>query len=140
IVLALWVVLAVGAMGGSLILGSPVSTQVSIPGTDAQRAHDLLRDGFGPGFEPGGTVQLIVHSPDGSLLEEPRKGAVEDAVANIRRQDHVVEVDSPFRMGGIASNLQIGVITVRLEGHDPNKVAENTQRISKIGRASGREQ
>src|SRR5690606_31703323 len=101
------------------------------PGTDAQRAHDLLRDGFGPGFEPGGTVQLIVHSPDGSLLEEPRKGAVEDAVANIRRQDHVVEVDSPFRMGGIASNLQIGVITVRLEGHDPNKVAENTQRISK---------
>ncbi|MDA0638124.1 MMPL family transporter [Nonomuraea sp. MCN248] len=141
-VLALWVTLAVAAMGGSLILGSPVSSEVSIPGTDAQRAHDLMRDGFGPGYEPGGTVQLVVYSPDGPLIEEPRKEAVDEAVANIRMQEHVKEVDSPFRQGGIASNLQIGVITVRLEGHDSLKVAENTQRISKAAdpaRAAGLE-
>lgn len=111
IILALWVTLAVAAMGGSLVLGSPVSTEVSIPGTDAQRAHDLMRDGFGPGFKQGGTVQLVVYSPDGPLIEEPRKQAVDDAVANIRRQEHVAEVNSPFREGGIASNLQIGLIT-----------------------------
>ncbi|MFG1943401.1 MMPL family transporter [Nonomuraea sp. NPDC048826] len=142
LVLALWVTLAIAAMGGSLVLGSPVSNEVKIPGTDAQRAHDLMRDGFGPGFEAGGTVQLIVYSPDGPLIEESRKQAVDDAVANIRRQEHVKKADSPFHMGGISSNLQIGLITVRLEGHDTSKVAENTQKISKAAepaRAAGLE-
>ncbi|WP_336211430.1 MMPL family transporter [Nonomuraea sp. LPB2021202275-12-8] len=131
IVLALWVIAAAVLMGGSLVLGSPVSNDATIPGTDAQRAHDLMRDGFGPGFEPGGTVQLVVYAPQGKLIDEERKQAVERAVDSIRTRPHVVEVDSPYRTGGIAANLQIGLITVRMEGHDSSKVAENTAVLSK---------
>ncbi|MEU0569611.1 MMPL family transporter [Nonomuraea sp. NPDC005983] len=142
IVLALWVIAAVGLMGGSLVLGRPVSNDVSIPGTDAQRAHDLMRDGFGPGYAAGGTVQLVVYSDKGPLIDERAKQAVDQAVERIRTVPHVVKVDTPFRKGGIASNLRIGVITVRMQGHDSSKLAETTQTLSRAAdpaRAAGLE-
>ncbi|MFI7444130.1 MMPL family transporter [Nonomuraea indica] len=142
VVLALWVVAAVGLMGGSLVLGSPVSNDVSIPGTDAQRAHDLMRSGFGPGYAQGGTVQLVVHSPKGALLEESRQRAMERAADRIRTLPHVEQVDTPSRKGGLSPNLQVGLITVRMEGHDPAKLAETTQAVSKAAdpaRAAGLE-
>nr|WP_055503676.1 MMPL family transporter [Nonomuraea pusilla] len=142
LVLALWVLAAVGLMGGSLVLGSPVSNDVSIPGTDAQRAHDLMKSGFGAGYDTGGTVQLLVYSPEGLLVEERRKKAVEDAIDRLRTMPHVVGVDTPYRRGGISSNLQIGLITVRMQGQDPAKLAETTQTLSKAAdpaRAAGLE-
>ncbi|NUP61862.1 MAG: MMPL family transporter [Nonomuraea sp.] len=130
IVLALWVVLAAALMGGSLALGRPVSNDASIPGTDAQRAHDLMKEGFGPGYGAAGTVQLLLYSPDGPLIEDRRKQAVERAVAAMRAMPHVVQADTPFRKGGIASNLRIGIITVRLQGHDPDKAGETTRALA----------
>ncbi|MEV0233675.1 MMPL family transporter [Nonomuraea sp. NPDC050786] len=140
LVLATWVVVAAALMGGSLVLGSPVSNDVSIPGTDTQRAHDLMKSGFGPGYDPGGTVQLVLYSADGPLIDKRRKQAVEDALARLRAVPHVVQVDTPFRRGGIASNLQIGLITIRMQGHDSTKPAENTRALSKAAdpaRAAG---
>ncbi|MFC4059289.1 MMPL family transporter [Planomonospora corallina] len=130
IVLALWILVAVGLTAGSLLFPGPVNNNVAIPGTDAQRAHELMREGFGPGFDPGGTVQIVLHSPDGLLTDEPRKHAVERAMDRIREIPHVVKVESPYRLGGMAANRQIGMITVRLEGHDNSKLAETTRKLS----------
>ncbi|MDX3105271.1 MMPL family transporter [Nonomuraea angiospora] len=140
LVLALWVVVAAALMGGSLVLGSPVSNDVTIPGTDAQRAHDLMKTGFGPGYDTGGSVQLVLYSAGGPLVDKPRKKAVEDVLARLRTMPHVVGVDTPFRRGGISANLQIGLIAIRLQGHDGTKVAENTRALSKAAdpaRAAG---
>ncbi|MFI7639377.1 MMPL family transporter [Nonomuraea sp. NPDC049400] len=140
LVLTSWVLVAAALMGGSLVLGSPVSNDVTIPGTDAQRAHDLMKTGFGPGYDNGGTVQLVLYSADGPLIEERRKRAVEDALARLRAMPHVVKVDTPFRRGGISSSLQIGLITIRMQGHDSTKLAESTQALSKAAdpaRAAG---
>ncbi|KAB8187560.1 MMPL family transporter [Nonomuraea phyllanthi] len=140
IVLALWVVAAGALMGGSLVFGSPVSNDVTIPGTDAQRAHDLMKTGFGPGYGSGGTVQLLLYSADGPLIDERRKRAVEDALDRLRAMPHVVRVDGPFRRGGISSNLQIGLIGIRMRGHDGGKLAEITSALSKAAdpaRAAG---
>ncbi|WP_157253434.1 MMPL family transporter [Nonomuraea typhae] len=131
LVLALWVIAAAGLMAGSMLSGRPVSNDVSIPGTDAQRAHDLMRDGFGPGFAPGGTVQLVLYSGDGQLVTERRKSAVEKVIDRLEEMPHVEVAETPYRRGGIASNLQIGLITVRMEGHDNAKLAETTQALSK---------
>ncbi|WP_219460628.1 MMPL family transporter [Nonomuraea rhizosphaerae] len=142
IVLALWVIAAAGLMGGSLALGRPVSNDVTIPGTDAQRAHDLMLDGFGPGYAPGGTVQLVLYADQGLLVDKPKKKAVEQAVERLRAQPHVVQVESPYRRGGLAASLRIGLIVVRMEGHDNGKLAETTRALSKAAdpaRAAGLE-
>ncbi|MEO3802911.1 MMPL family transporter [Nonomuraea sp. B1E8] len=142
IVLVLWVVAAAALMGGSLVFAAPTSNDASIPGTDAQRAHDLMKTGFGPGYAGGGTVQLVVYSADGPLTDDAPKRAVERAVDRLRTMPHVVQVDSPYRVGGIASNLRIGLIGIRMEGHDSDEIAALTQSLSKAAdpaRAAGLE-
>ncbi|SDG13822.1 putative drug exporter of the RND superfamily [Sinosporangium album] len=136
IVLALWIVAAVALTAGTVVFGRPTSNDVSIPGTDAQRAHELMRDGFGPGFDPGGTVQLVLYDKDGPLTDEPDKAAIERTLTALRAVPHVVEAQTPFRMGGIAANLRIGVIMVRMEGHDPSKLVDNTKKLSDAAEAA----
>ncbi|MFC4529682.1 MMPL family transporter [Sphaerisporangium dianthi] len=129
-VLAAWLILAGALTAGTLVFGRPVSNDASIPGTDAQRAHDLMRDGFGPGYDAGGTLQVVLYGKDGPLIAGERKRAVERAMADIREVPHVVQVDSPFRVGGISRNLVIGVIAVRLSGQGSDGLAESSRLVS----------
>lgn len=129
-VLALWMTAAVLLMAGSLLFPGPASNDVSAPGTDAQRAVDLMRDGFGPGYELGGSAQIVLYSPGGPLTDEATKRTVERAVDLVREVPHVVEVTSPYRVGGLAPSLEIGLIGVKLEGHDNTKTAETTRLLS----------
>ncbi|MCC5578689.1 MMPL family transporter [Microtetraspora sp. AC03309] len=128
-VLALWVLAAGLLTAVTMIYGSPVSNNVAIPGTDAQRAHELMREGFGPGYDAGGTVQLVLYTEEGTLLSEGREKAVGDALARIREVPHVVEAQTPYRLGGMASNQRIGMITVRLQGQDGVKLGETAQAL-----------
>ncbi|WP_326820690.1 MMPL family transporter [Streptosporangium sp. NBC_01756] len=130
IVLAFWVAAAVLLTAGSIVFAGPVSNNVSIPGSDAQQAHDLMREGFGPGYGAGGTVQVVLYSADGPLTSQDRMRAVRRAMDEIRGIPHVAEVLTPYRVGGLAPSLQIGLITVKFEGHDNSRLAETTRRIS----------
>ncbi|GAA3418778.1 MMPL family transporter [Streptosporangium vulgare] len=140
IVLALWVVAAALLTAGSVFFPGPVSNDVSIPGTDAQRAVDLMKDGFGPGYGAGSSAQIVLYSPDGPLITDARKRAVERAVDRIRDVPHVKEVKSPYQVGGLAPSLEIGIISVKLEGNDTAKLAETTKLLSEAAepaRAAG---
>ncbi|MEV4300643.1 hypothetical protein [Microbispora rosea] len=111
IVLTLWVLAAGLLTAGTLVWGRPVSNNVSIPGTDAQRAHELMREGFGPRYDPGGTVQLVLYTADCTLIDKSRKQAVEQSMDALRRTPHVADVETPYRMGDMSSSLRIGMIT-----------------------------
>ncbi|GIH66652.1 membrane protein [Microbispora siamensis] len=127
--LTLWVLAAGLLTAGTLVWGRPVNNNVSIPGTDAQRAHELMREGFGPGYDPGGTVQLVLYTANGTLIDKSRKQAVERSMDALRRMPHVAEVDTPYRMGGMSSSLRIGMITVRLKGQDTTKLAQTSEQL-----------
>ncbi|MGI5491790.1 MMPL family transporter [Microtetraspora malaysiensis] len=129
LVLALWVLAAGLLTSLTMVFGSPVSNDVAIPGTDAQRAHELMREGFGPGYDGGGTVQLVLYTEEGTLLSKEREKAVGDALARIRQVPHVVEAETPYRMGGMASNQRIGMITVKLAGQDSAKQGETAHEL-----------
>ncbi|MEV4324888.1 MMPL family transporter [Microbispora rosea] len=129
IVLTLWVLAAGLLTAGTLVWGRPVNNDVSIPGTDAQRAHELMREGFGPGYDPGGTVQLVLYTANGTLIDKSRKQAVEQSMDALRRTPHVAEVETPYRMGGMSSSMRIGMITVRLKGQDTTKLAQTSEQL-----------
>ncbi|WP_036322529.1 MMPL family transporter [Microbispora sp. ATCC PTA-5024] len=130
IVLALWVLAAGLLTAGTLVWGRPVTNNVAIPGSDAQRAHDLMREGFGPGLDVGGTAQVVLYSKDRTLIDGPTRRAVERAMDGIRRVPHVSEVQTPYRVGGISSNLRIGTIVVRLKGQDSTRLGELSQQLT----------
>ncbi|MBO3746663.1 MMPL family transporter [Streptosporangiaceae bacterium NEAU-GS5] len=129
IVLALWIVAAGALTVGTLVYGRPINNNVAIPGTDAQRAHDLMREGFGPGYEVGGAIQIVLYSPDIPLTSPNRRGAVDRTLTAMRRIEHVVVAQSPYRLGGLASNLRIGLITVKLHGQDSTRLGETSARL-----------
>ncbi|GIH47229.1 putative drug exporter of the RND superfamily [Microbispora rosea] len=129
IVLTLWVLAAGLLTAGTLVWGRPVNNDVSIPGTDAQRAHELMREGFGPGYDPGGTVQLVLYTANGTLIDKSRKQAVEQSMDALRRTPHVAEVETPYRVGGMSSSMRIGMITVRLKGQDTTKLAQTSEQL-----------
>ena len=71
-------IVLVATVGGSL------KDEFSIPGSDTQRATDLIESEFAE--EQGGVLSLVFAAPEGERLDTPeRKAAVEAAIASSRR-------------------------------------------------------
>src|SRR5918996_390099 len=66
----------VGAVGGSL------RDEFEIPGSDSQRATDLLESEFAS--EQGGVLNVVFAAPEGERLDTPqRRAAIEEAIARL---------------------------------------------------------
>ncbi len=70
-------IVTVIAFGGSL------RDEFSIPGSDTQKATDLIESEFAS--EQGGVLNLVFAAPEGQRLDTPeRKAAIEDAIAKLQ--------------------------------------------------------
>src|SRR5688500_5405249 len=70
----------VGAIGGSL------KDEFEIPGSDTQRATDLIEAEFAS--EQGAVLNLVFAAPEGETLETPeRRAAIEDAIARLESRE-----------------------------------------------------
>src|SRR5688572_2878555 len=70
-------IFTVGAFGGSL------KDEFSIPGSDTQKATDLIESEFAS--EQGGVLNLVFAAPAGERLDTPeRKAAIEAAIAKLK--------------------------------------------------------
>jgi putative drug exporter of the RND superfamily len=73
-------IVLVGAVGGSL------KDEFEIPGSDTQRATDLIESEFAS--EQGAVLNLVFAAPEGESLETPeRRAAIEDAVARLQTRE-----------------------------------------------------
>ena len=73
--------LALGPLKGTL------ENKFSIPGSDAQKATDVLKAKFGE--RNGAVLQVVMVSPDGERLDTPERKAAIDARAGDGRQGRV---------------------------------------------------
>src|SRR5918996_1114154 len=73
-------VVLVGTVGGSL------KDEFEIPGSDTQRATDLIEAEFAE--EQGGVLNLVFAAPEGTSLDTPeRRQAIEGAVARLETRE-----------------------------------------------------
>ena len=73
-------ILLVGTIGGSL------RDEFEIPGSDAQKAADLIESKFAS--EQGAVLNVVFAAPAGQRLDTPeRRAAIEDAVAKLKTQE-----------------------------------------------------
>jgi len=119
LVLALWLAVTGAVLGARFVFGAPTNNDVVIPESDAQVAHDLIRDKFDASNGGGRTLQLVIYSADRPLTDKQPRKAVEAAIDEIRELPEVVQVETPYRIGGMSSSLRIGLITVRMDADDP---------------------
>ena len=86
----------VGAFGGSL------KDEFSIPGSDTQRATDLIEAEFAE--EQGGVLNLVFAAPTGERLDTPeRRAAIEEAIAQLESDEFAPTGEAPDGDAGITS-------------------------------------
>jgi len=73
-------IVLVGTVGGSL------KDEFEIPGSDTQRATDLIEAEFAS--EQGGVLNLVFAAPEGERLDTPaRRAAIQDAIAKLKTDE-----------------------------------------------------
>ena len=69
-----------------------------LPGTESQRAYDLLAEHF-PAAK-GDTDQIVYKARSGSLEDAANRARIESSIKKVRAQKDVASVASPFGEGG----------------------------------------
>ena len=101
-------VVLVGAVGGSL------RDEFDIPGSDTQKATDLIESEFAS--EQGGVLNVVFAAPEGERLDTPeRKAAVQQAVSRLRSPEFaprdgeagIENVGNPFSERTLSDNGRI---------------------------------
>jgi putative drug exporter of the RND superfamily len=81
-----WLVIIAGLILLVATVGGSLKDQFEIPGSDTQRATDLIEAEFAS--EQGGVLNLVFAAPEGQRLDTPeRKAAIAAAVAKIKQPE-----------------------------------------------------
>ncbi|MEV7418039.1 MMPL family transporter [Streptomyces sp. NPDC089919] len=92
LVALVWVALLVLAGFGASSAAAPTSGSFSIPGTEAQKAFDLLEQRFPGSRADGATARVVFKAPAGKKITDPaEKAAVEKVVADLKSGSGQVE-------------------------------------------------
>ncbi|MBP5867838.1 MMPL family transporter [Streptomyces scabiei] len=112
----IWVALLTLAGVGAASAPAAGSTSFSIPGTEAQKAFDLLEQRY-PGMSAdGATARVVFKAPEGEkMTDAANKAAVEKTVAELGDGSEVVSVSDPFTTRAVSADGTIAYASVTYE-------------------------
>jgi RND superfamily putative drug exporter len=106
-----WLVALVVIQGIASGVGVKEISSFRLPGTESQRAYDLLAQHF-PAAK-GDTDQLVYRAKTGTLNDPANKQAIESSIKKVAGHKDVAGVTSPFEQGGrLTKDGKIGVGTL----------------------------
>ncbi|GGV03006.1 membrane protein [Streptomyces litmocidini] len=114
LVALLWVALLALAGVGAATAPTATSSSFSIPGTEAQRAFDLLEERFPGAGADGATARVVFKAPEGEKMTDPaHKAVVEETVAALRSgSDQIVQVTDPYTAHAVSQNGSTAYVSV----------------------------
>jgi RND superfamily putative drug exporter len=87
-----WVAILIVLVGLVITVGGSLRDEFEIPGSDTQRATDLIESKFAS--EQGGVLNIVFAAPEGQRLDTPeRKAAIEKAIALIQTAPYTPKAD-----------------------------------------------
>ncbi|SPF03766.1 MMPL family transporter [Streptomyces sp. MA5143a] len=112
----IWVALLTLAGVGAASAPTAGSSSFSVPGTEAQKAFDLLDQRF-PGMNAdGATARVVFKAPAGEkMADAANKAAVERTVRELDTGSEVTSVTDPFKSGSVSKDGTIAYAQVRYE-------------------------
>ncbi len=112
IVATLFAVVLVAVVGGFVAAGTPPTSNITIPGTESQRALAALSTEFPQASGAAGTV--VVRAPAGQSVMTPAgQAAVKAVVAKADRLPGVLGAMSPFDTKAISPDGRYALVTVQ---------------------------
>ncbi|MFF8952347.1 MMPL family transporter [Streptomyces sp. NPDC014940] len=109
-----WVALLTLAGVGAASAPPAGSTSFSIPGTEAQKAFDLLEQRY-PGMSAdGATARVVFKAPDGEkMTDKANKAAVNQAVKELSSGSEVASVADPYAGHAVSKDGTIAYASVK---------------------------
>ena len=111
--IGIWLVVLVAFGIGAFTLSGPASSDFSVPGTEAQKAIDLLGKRFPQLSAQGATAQVVFAAPAGQkLTSASNRAAVERVVDKLKAGPQVALVTDPFEAQAVNPAGTIGYAQV----------------------------
>ena len=112
--LALWVLVLVGVWAGASAAGDDYREDYSLPGTESQRAGELLAEHGSA--QAGDSLSIVLHDPDGLRGDAAVEGRVTDMLAEVAELPRVAQVVSPYDDAtAVSEDGTVGYATVVLD-------------------------
>ncbi|KAB1926014.1 MMPL family transporter [Micromonospora noduli] len=112
LVVALWLVVLVVAGLAAATLRGPTASNFTMPGTESQRALDLLADQFPQAS--GATGTIAVKAPaDGQLATPQGQAVVQELVQEASTLPGVVGAVNPLQVGAVSPNGRYALVQVQ---------------------------
>ena len=112
LVLTLWLGLLLALGGGALAFMGPTSSNFTIPGTESQRALDMLAEEFPEASGTTGTI--VVAAPEGEQLTAPQRQAqLGQLVKEANELPGVLAALDPMTTGSVSPDGRYALISVQ---------------------------
>ena len=98
----------------ALSMGPSFEENMSIPGTESEKALKAVEKAFPQPEDEGGEIQLVFKAPEGETLEsEDVANKMKDVLDQIKKEDKiVVSTATPIDLGNLSTDKKIGFATV----------------------------
>jgi RND superfamily putative drug exporter len=131
IVIGAWLIVFVVLAVWARSVGQDVTDNLTLPGTDSQRATALLEQRFPS--QANGTNPVVLTAPKGAKLDESKyKQPIDDTVAALKKDPDVRDATSPLSSGGsdlLAKDKRIGYIALNLRPSPSELTKDDAERI-----------
>ncbi|WP_419666120.1 MMPL family transporter [Streptomyces phaeochromogenes] len=113
LVLMLWIAVLAAVGIGAASVSSGTSDTFSIPGTQSQKALDLLEKEFPQASADGATARVVFEAPDGQkLTSAAHKAEVESLVDDLKSASQVASVADPYTGGTVSKDGSVAYAQV----------------------------
>ena len=136
----LWVLIFIGAIYAAAAAPPLPADTFTMPGTETQKAYDLLKEKFPTLSADGAKARVVVRAPVGTKLSDPgEKQKVDALIADLDRAPEVVSVVDPFKGRAVSEDgttgfasvaYEVGATRVSQEAHDALTKAVEDARAS----------
>lgn len=117
LVALLWVALLFAAGFGAASAAAPTSGSFSIPGSEAQKAFDLLDERFPGMAADGATARIVIKAPEGAKVTDPGpKAEVQKIVSSLKTGPGAAEISSvadPYEVQAVSQDGSTAYISAK---------------------------
>ncbi|MFJ9108855.1 MMPL family transporter [Streptomyces sp. NPDC102283] len=132
----IWVALLAVAGVGFATASTDTSNSFSIPGTEAQRAFDLLEQRNPGTSADGATARVVFKAPDGDKVTDPaNKSEISGIVKELESgSEQIASVDDPFLKQAVSQDGSTAYISVGYEVSSMELTEETREALKDAGK------
>ncbi|MEV5198515.1 MMPL family transporter [Streptomyces sp. NPDC053720] len=134
----IWVALLALAGFGAASASTATSSSFSIPGTEAQRAFDLLEQRFPGASADGATARVVFKAPDNEKMSDPaNKAEVNKVIGELKSgSDQIASVSDPYTAGAVSKNGSTAYVSVSYKVNSMELTDETREALEDAGHAA----